>query len=234
MKSPPLKYSLILAAVVAACNAKEQTQGETQAAPGSAAGDPSVVHHPEPPQLPAQKTDSIRLEGTWHRFTARLVQSDAGLRFSTYVPADMIYEPVSSDEGDGHFFFSNFAGRRNDNAYVLVFIFPPGTTEAQARRLAHSFVSSRDTIRGRRQPDQDYQESLFELGFFFRSNGADHFGDIALGKHRDRYFYFAMQYPQEFGDGFGPRADYIRKQWVWLDDGQGLGLTLRPPRGSRE
>jgi hypothetical protein len=233
MNSSLFRYAVILAAAAAACNAQEEPRGETQAAPGSATGDPAVVHHPEPPKLPTQKSDSIPVEGTYERITAQLVQSNADPSFATYLPPRMIYELVSSDEGDGHFFFTNFAGRRNDDMYVLVFIYPARTTEAQARNLAESFVSSRNPLP--RPPIVDrYQESLFERRFFFKRGNITFFGFIALAKHGDRYFHYAMQYPQEASDGFGPRADYIRKHWVWLDDGQGLGLTSPPPRGSPE
>ena len=33
---------------------------------------------------------------------------------------------------------------------------------------------------------------------------------------------------EEFGDGMGPRTHYIRKEWVWLNDGKSLESTLRP------
>jgi hypothetical protein len=234
MKSSLLKFFLILLTLAAACNAPEQEPAQTQAAPGSADADPAIVHHPEPPQRPSEKTDSIRLEGTYQRFTARLAQSDAPPRFSTYVPEDMLYEPSSSGEGDGHFFYTNFAGRKNEQAYMLIFVYPEGTDQAAAQRSVNSLIARLDTIRGRTMTDTSFQNSLFERAYFFPRNGITYFGRIALARHNDRFFHLVIQYPQEYADGFGPRADYIRRQWVWLDDGQGLGLTSPPPRESPE
>jgi hypothetical protein len=211
MGRSPVKYPYILVMMLAACNteaAREEADGqvrsetETQAAPGSATGDPSVVHHPEPPARPEQKPDSIQVEGTFERFTATLVKPPTDLPFSTYVAKDMIFESSSSDEGQGLFFYTNFAGKRNDNAFLLVFLMPQGATQADAQRLANAFATSR------RQNKQIVR--------------------ARLGNVQNRFFYVAETYPQEYGDGFGPRADYIRKQWVWLNDGKPLDATLQP------
>lgn len=233
MKSSLLRLLLILTVLAASCNAPEQS-AQTQAAPGSADADPSVVHHPEPPPRPAEKADSIQLEGTYQRFNARLVQSDAPPRFSTYIPNDMLYEPSSSGEGDGHYFYTNFAGRKNEQAYMLIFVYPQGTDESAARRRVTSLIAGLDTIRGRTMTDTSFQSSIFERAYFFRRGGITYFGRVALARYNDRFIHLEIQYPQEYGDGFGPRADYIRRQWVWLDDGQGLGLTSPPPPGSPE
>jgi hypothetical protein len=202
-----LGFSIILACALAACNAQEESPGQatsdgTQAAPGSAGGDPSVVHHPEPPARPETKRDSIQLEGTYHPITARLVQPEGSLPFSTYIPEDMMYEPASSDEGEGYYFFSNFGGKKNENAFMLVFLLPPGRTTADAQALGRAFVASRA--------------------------GSRRIANFRLGSHDDRVFYVAYAYPAEFGDGMGPRTAYIRSQWVWLNDGRSLESTLAP------
>lgn len=232
MRSPLVKCAFILIALAAACNAPDKQEAGTQAAPGSADADRALVHHPEPPSRPSEKQDSIPMEGMFNRITAKLVQPDAEPRFSTYLPEGMLYEPNSSDEGDGHFFFTNFAGKRNNNAYMLVFIYPVGTTEAGARRTVESFVSSRKAVERARAGGPRYKEALLERDFTFEQNGVRMLGSIALGKHGNRYFHLAHQYPAEYSEGFGPRAWYIRHQWVWLDDGQGLGLTSPPLPGS--
>jgi hypothetical protein len=234
MKSSLLKFLVILPTVAAACNAPDQEAAQTQAAPGSADADPAIVHQPELPQRPIEKTDSIRLEGTYQRFTARLVQSDAPPGFSTYIPEDMLYEPGSSGGGHGHYFYTNFAGRKNELAYMLIFVYPEGTAEAAARRSVDSLIARLDTIRGRTLTNTSFQNSIFERAYFFPRDGITHFGRIALARHNDRFIHLVIQYPQEYADGFGPRAAYIRSQWVWLDDGQGLGLTSPPPPGSPE
>lgn len=198
------KFALILLAALAACNVEKQEPANTQAAPGSATGDPAIVHHPEPPARPASKPDSILMEGTYLRFTARLVQPISSVEFSTYLPHDMIFENSASAEGEGFFFYTNFAGKRNDNAFLLVFILPRGSQRSDADRIAETFESSRAA-----------------LGMNV---------DVKVGQHGDRFYYVAQQYPAEYAEGFLPRSLYIRDRWVWLDDGQGLLSTSQPRR----
>ncbi len=204
-----LRFSIILALTVSACNAPEpapgQSQaGETQAAPGSAAADPSVVHHPEPPQRPETKRDSIQLEGTFEPITAKLVAPQGSIPFSTYVPDDMLFEQANSDEGEGYFFYANFGGKKNEKAFMLVFLLPSGSTEADAQAIGNAFVTSR--------------------------RGAHNVANIRIGDYNGRSFYLAHTYPAEFGDGMGPRTHYIRSNWVWLNDGKSLESTLQPRR----
>jgi hypothetical protein len=209
MQKSLMRVAFIFVATLAACNsqsemAEEQGQSvsatETQAAPGSVAGDPSVAHHPEPPARPAEKQDSMQMEGSWQRFSATLVQPTTDLPFSTYVPKDMIFEPASSGEGEGFFFYTNFSGRRNDNAFLLVFLLPRGSTRDHAQKLADAFAASRAN---------DSQIARTQIG-----------------EYQGRFFYVAQTYPREYSEGFGPRAGFIRKQWIWLADGKSLDATL--------
>ena len=207
MSRPLLKFATIFALALPACNAREEAPaqadtGNTQAAPGSATGDPSVVHHPEPPPRPESRRDSISIEGSFHPITARLVQPQSSVPFSTYVPEDMVFEQKSSGEGDGYFFFAGFDGKKNDNAFMLVFLLPAGSSEADARALGNAFVASR--------------------------KGTRNVATVSYGNYNDRQFYVARAYPAEFGDGMGPRTHYIRSNWIWLNDGRSLEATLEP------
>lgn len=125
--------------------------------------------------------------------------------FRTYMPPDMLFEPSSSGEGEGYYFRTNFAGRKNENAYLLVFVFPAGTQEGEAIELVKAFVASRGA-----PPPARYNSFSFERG------GERYFGSIDLRRHHDRYYYIAQQYPVEYGDGFGPRVAKILQYWIWL------------------
>jgi predicted small secreted protein len=207
MNESLMKLVLIFAVTLGACNtAEESAEGQsvsetgTQAAPGSATGDPSVVHHPEPPARPEQKQDSIQIEGNWEKLTATLVNPTTDLRFSTYVPKDMAFEQAASGEGEGFYFYANFAGKRNDNSFMLVFVLPNGATQNDAQRFADAFTASR------RQAAPSTR--------------------VQLGQYQNRWFYVAYTYPPEYGDGMGPRTHFIRKEWVWQNDGKSLESTL--------
>ena len=152
----------------------------------------------------------MKLEGSYQRFSARLVASSASPRFSTYVPEDMLFEPASSGEGDGYYFYTNFGGTRNENAFLLVFVFPAGTDQTHAQQMLQAFNTSRNVT------------STEGDRFTFQRGGTRFHGGISLGEHNGRYYYVAEQYPAEYGDGFGPRAEFIKKQWVWLDTGSSL------------
>ena len=202
------KFVLIFATTVAACNSQPgndrgQATSETgtQAAPGSASGDPSVVHHPETPARPEEKRDSIQLEGNWEPLTAKLFKPHSDVPFSVYVPEDMLFEQASSGEGEGFYFYTNFGGKRNQDAFMLVFMLPRGASASDAQRLADAFTSSRT-----------------------RSN---YVAGVQLGSYQDRHFYVAYTYPAEFADGMGPRTHFIRSEWIWLNDGRSLQSTLQ-------
>ena len=229
MSQSLVKYIVIFALSAVACNVEEQPPLQTQAAPGSMTGDPSVVHHPEPPPRPQQKPDSIQIEGMWERFTATLVESTSDPRFSSYLAPNMLYEPASSGEGEGHYFYTNFGGRRNDEAYLLVFVYPRGTTEAQARARVNAVAVSRTPVQRSEEAGSRYSNSLLERDFQFQRNGIFYQGDVILGKHDDRFFHLVRQHPEDYSEGFWPRVLYIQREWVWLPGGQGLGLISRSP-----
>ena len=118
------------------------------------------------------------------------------------MPEGLEFEQVSSDEGEGFFFFAAFDGRRNPEAFVLVFVLPEGASEAQAREKADAFIASH--------------------------RGPRLLSGARLGSHGGRHFYVAYRYPGDFGDGMGSRTAYIREQWVWLDGNVPLDATLYP------
>lgn len=156
--------------------------------------------------LPQEKRDSIRIEGSWQPITLRLIQPEsADPPFLTYMPKDFAFDPVSSGAGDGYYFYTSYSGQRNNNAYLLLFVFPRGTAQAEAIERVKTWVASRGA------PAPAQYES-----FQFRQGGQLFFGSIDLRKHGDRFYYIAHQYPAEFADGFGPRAEKIKSSWKWL------------------
>lgn len=152
---------------------------------------PPKEPQPEGQMLAARKADSIQIEGTWQPITLKLYQPPSSPPFRTYVPSDMIAESTSSDEGTGHYFYSAFGGKRNDEAFLLVFLPPANTTRADIDRFADAFRKSRE-----------------KPGYFV---------SVVPRTRGGRHYYEAMQYPREYGDGFAPRARRIMEEWKWLD-----------------
>ena len=175
-------FALLLCA---ACN-QSNKQRDVAADTSSAPPDTSVSV-----TLPASKQDSVRIEGAWQPLELRLFRPASSIPFYTYVPADMIGESTSSDEGEAHYFYAKFGGQRNNDAFLLMFIFPAGTAEPDAVEAARAFRDGR-------------KKSNFVV-------------DTELRRHGSRFYYIAEHYPAEYGDGFGTRSRRIQDEWQWLD-----------------
>ncbi|MGH7475188.1 MAG: hypothetical protein ACRELD_02770 [Longimicrobiales bacterium] len=163
------------------------------------------------------RTDTLWLEGMPEVIEARLYRPEwpEPIRFSTYVPPDIIAEPGSSGAEHAVRFIANFAGRRNDDAVLALFVHPASTSEAEARALARSVAESR----GLREHDADaaprFDWSIVEYGFRDCDDTGCLVGTVAVGRHGTRPFQVLVQYPQEYADGFSPRADYIIEELRW-------------------
>lgn len=202
--------------------------------PGAAAPDttPPIARPGAAQERPETKQGTIPLEGMEEPFTFRLVRSPERfpLPFTTYIPQDFLVDTVRSGEGDAVRFIANFAGRRNDDAFLEVFFYPAGTTEAEARAMTRA-VAERHGRPEERRPEvgKQYPWSLVEYGFAEqRPTGESVLGTVALGRHRGRFFHVVLQYPEEYAEGFVPRAYRVLDEWRWEDTGELLGGP-RPP-----
>lgn len=165
------------------------------------------------------KQGTLVIEGNPEPAEFRLYVTAEGwpLQFSTYYPADMIAEPVSSGEGDAVRFIANFGGVRNDDAFVNVLVLPADTTEEQARQLTQQAAEQRNLVKSD-------EHDLFgsELATYFTDQSRDLSVWLALGEHDGRYYQISLQYPLEMGDGFWPRVQSIFEEWVWSATGEQL------------
>jgi len=158
--------------------------------------------------LPLEKKDSVRIEGSMESITLKLIKPEgADPAFTTYMPKDFVFDPVSSGEGTGYYFFTNFAGKRNPEAYLLLFVFPENTTQADAVARVKAFVASRNST----AKPADYE------AFSFTKNNVRYASGIDLRQHGNLFYYISRHYPVEMADGFGPRAHKITESWKWLN-----------------
>jgi hypothetical protein len=150
------------------------------------------------------------------------------LPFTTYVPEDMIREGTSGREGDSVRWTLTLAGRRIDDAYVEVAVDPLGTTEADARNMARMGAIGRGLQPRVEGMPQRHGWSLSEYGFSRSSpQGTRVVGNITMGKHRDRFFYVVVNYPERDSPQFSPRAEIILREWRWEDTGEALDPPVR-------
>jgi len=181
----------------------------------------SVVSNPSvsaKQERPATKHGSIALEGKEEPFTSFLFKSEAAplpVAFTTYVPSDMIVEHLQSEVGGAVRFVANFENRRQPDAYLEVLFYFDGTDESKARSLTAKS--------GKSAGSREFAWSLAEYNTSYKTAANVRiFGVTALGSHDGRYFRITLHYPEEFGDGFGPRVRSILDEWRWKDTNKGL------------
>ena len=60
--------------------------------------------------------------------------------------------------------------------------------------------------------------------FPFQSDGGAgaNLGHLCIGTRRGAAFYVVVQYPEEYEEGFVPRAERVLQELRWSDDNEGL------------
>ena len=187
-----------------------QDSGPTAGVPGN----------PTAGQRPAHKQGAIMTEGTADTMELRLVQApdDFPLQFSTYVPPDMeVDTDVSSDGGRSIKVLANFAGRRNERAYVQFHFYPPGTTRALARNAITGFLSGLNPEIDLSQPAAPPPWGIERTRFVYPHEGQRFVGSVVLAERGDLLFHAVVHYPGEYGDGMAGRIAKIMEEWRWAD-----------------
>jgi hypothetical protein len=207
-------------ALVAGCGDRTDPRADEDALPPAAVADTTEPAVSEDPVARApHKTVTVSMEGMDEAL--RLVRYDAPadfpLRFSTYIPEDMVAERWPSGEGDAVAFVAAFGGQRNEAAVMRVIAHREGATAVEVEEilgqlaldLGTELVPSTDE----RRFDWSVREYRSVPGRTQRNNPH---GFMAVGRRGDRYYTVAVHYPPEYGDGFAPRTHQILQEWRWL------------------
>ncbi|WP_414566451.1 MULTISPECIES: hypothetical protein [unclassified Anabaena] len=183
-----------------------------QTSPGNSTGatpTPIQSSYNSKSDRPETKTATISIEGEETPINLRLYQEYSQL-FTTYYPdEDFISEGVSSGEGTGVRFISNFDGNKNEDAYVSFSFLNSFQTLEQLRNFvngASGLIASNGWQIVNQTQDASYPWSQEQIVF---REGQDITGVIYLGEQNGKVFYAVTHYPLEYGDGFAPRADFI-------------------------
>src|SRR5262249_27516590 len=142
--------------------------------------------------------------------------------FTTYIPEDMIPEPAGSGTQKAIRFVANFGGTREEEAYLEVLFYPADTTESTAKSLLQAAARGAYSSKERSAADKQFGWSLTERDFVASKTRRRVVGLVALGRHGDSLFQVTLHYPEEFAEGFVPRARRILDEWRWTDTNQGL------------
>lgn len=167
------------------------------------------------------KEGTVVLEGDPHPITLHLFQTPAdwSMRFSTYYPEDFVVETGVDDGMQVVRFMTNFAGIKNEEAFLGVYIFPAGSDESTVRQVVEDVASDL----GINEATGDTAQPIWAQKYW-RGETVDgsHYATISLGQHAGNFFYVITHYPFEMGDGFGPRAHIILEEWLWHDTSEFL------------
>jgi hypothetical protein len=207
--------------LVAACDPEPAGRPQADDAPAPV---PSPTANNTPAagaDRPETRTDTLLLEGMPEPVELRLIRAGQGpLPFSTYVPPDMQAEVT--EEGAVARFTAAFAGRPRADAFLEVYLFPPGTGPEQAVASARDYLPGQlgaDAPRtGRFEGEEEAQPATLDsFVFTYRRQGQDYTGSIAVLRAAGRLVRVVQHYPAEMGDGFGPRTEMILRHWQWAD-----------------
>ncbi|MBX6362600.1 MAG: hypothetical protein IRZ00_01920 [Gemmatimonadetes bacterium] len=185
---------------------------------------PASAVQPPPPEMrvytvatrPAELHTTIPMEGFEEPFTLRLYKApdDYPLAFSTYVPPDMLVE--GGDDGSIAF-VANFAGKRNPDAALRLF---PDSLESDvaAANLAREYARAHGLRARRPGAPHRFTWSIAEYDFAEpRPDAEPIVGTVAVAGHDGRYFRIVLSYPEDYAEGFTPRAVRILEEWRWAD-----------------
>lgn len=183
---------------------------------------PPATH---PPERPDQLTDTVLIEGAPQVERLRLVIAPAAFSvpFSTYVPEGLETEFGAADGIDWVRFNAAFAGTVDERAFMMVRIYPPGTTRLEVEDAVREFVVSRAPGMDATEPMDapPWAEWAARLAYP-RSVDRIYLGAVMVGRHGPRFFEVLRLYPGEYGDGLTPRLESILRHWRWEDTGRML------------
>ncbi len=153
------------------------------------------------PDLPASKEIPISIEGNMETVTASLYQApeDYPLQFHAYIPENFTTTREKSGEADILLF-------QMGEANLKLMTFSELVNKTMATGLVKSMIQSEgelitDTVNGftRYRLDGDPQKSII----------------AEVGQRKKHAYIWWREYPPEYGDGFGPRAQLIIENMVW-------------------
>lgn len=215
-----MRPTFLLLFLLAACADQPAPDAGRDAAPA-----PVDTTAPPAEARPSTKTDTLYLEGMPEPITLRLFDEPA-VPFTTYIPqGDFIPRIVSSAEGDGVRLEANFGGVHNPDAYVH-FFFPAEGAGLDSLAALRRFVAetmARDNGWAPRDGAPPGCEWAAESSRFVRTSaGTTYLGHVCFAEHGGAPFFVAVQYPQEYAEGFVPRANLLLEALRWRDTGAAL------------
>lgn len=173
------------------------------------------------PERPATMRDTITANGVERVETFDLVRSPPGfiLPFSTYMPEDLAVEFDTAGTTD----LVTFSGGAGGEAFMMVAIYPAGTTALQVEDTVRQLVVSRapgiDASSAVSPPS--WGQWAVELSYP-ESVGEWVAGSAVIAQYGPRFFHVLRLFPARFADEIRPALDAVLEHWRWDDTGRML------------
>ncbi|MDW7672237.1 MAG: hypothetical protein SCK57_02120 [Bacillota bacterium] len=178
----------------------------------------------DPLELPESIDTTFLIEGMEEAVTLNLFK-DETLPFYTYYPDDMLAETVSKSNVEGVRFSANYGGIQNADAYVSVMVYQKSAVASEEAFL-EELTGDSGVLTQRNYEWVEKVEAIERMHdwtlreYFFMND--EFTGALYAGEYGNEFFYIAIHYPWEYGDGLEARAYVILDQFTWIDTGEGL------------
>jgi hypothetical protein len=210
--------------VIAGCTlmrSSESTPNGSLAAP---------VESPAESASPSSASEQIRpdtrimpmtIEGQVVEMELRLFNQPA-LPFTTYVPKKDFQDEVdSSEQGTVAQFVFSPGGKKNEMAYVQIFLPSRQTSVEDMRELLLSeqgLLASNNWELVDRTEIVSYPWAREKLIYQQQTEKEDFYGSVYIGDYKGRSFYALTHYPVEYADGFEPRSTIMLENLRFRDE----------------
>lgn len=181
----------------------------------SPSGAASATNQGSSPFQPESRVIPLSIEGQQIEVELELFNL-AALPFTTYVPAKDFQSNVSgADEGEGIRFYYSPTGKKDESAYVQMFMpsSPNSVEDIQQLILGDEGVMASNQWELVDRTDViSYPWAKEKLTYQQQTQGAKGemiVGAIYIGEDKGKAFYILTHYPAEYSDGFEPRSAVI-------------------------
>jgi hypothetical protein len=190
---------------------------ESSTAPPSPlpSGPDSAENHGSEPFQPESRVIPLSIEGQPVEVELKLFNL-AALPFTTYVPTKDFQSNVSgSGEGQGVRFYYSPTGKKDESAYVQMFMPSSPNSVEDIRQLIlgdQGVMASNQWELVDRTDVISYPWAKEKLTYQQQTQstaGAMVIGAIYIGEDKGNAFYILTHYPAEYSDGFEPRSAVI-------------------------
>ncbi len=216
-----LGFGLLSGCTILQSNSQPPAPESPASSPSNAPTVASPVVSLPPNGRPDTRVMPMTIEGTVVEMELNLFDK-APLPFTTYVPTqDFQSEVNESEQGTVSQFFFSPKGKKDQTAYVQIFLPARQTSLEEMRRLlldeSGLLASNRWSLVDRTNI-VSYSWASEKLIYQQKTDKQNFVGSIYIGDYKGRAFYALTHYPAEYTDGFEPRSTIMLENLQFRDE----------------